>query len=139
MKTNEKLLEMVVRVGRLVGGREGWDVFDIGGGRFAVQADDEHAARLSDNQAIRLAKAAGIDCDVCGRIRGLNDDAEPSQTQKRSWDVFIDTGVNVEMPAHINPDTDEGLAKIREAATAKLLDAIEDGCFDIRCEEYCGE
>lgn len=131
---NEQLLEMVVRVGRLVGGREGWDVFDVGGGQWAVQADDEHAADLADHDAIRLAQAAGIDCDDWGRVRGLHDAAEPSL--RRSWDVYIDTGVNVEMPADVDPDTDDGVAAIKAAATAKLLAAIEEGSFDIRCEEY---
>jgi len=133
---NEALLQMVQRVGRMVGRRQGWDVFDVGVGQYAIQADDDHAAGLDDYQAIEMAIAAGIDCDESGRIRGLHDAADPKAT--RSWDVWIDTGVNVEVPADIDPETEEGVAAIKEAATAKLLDAIEQGCFDIRCEEYRG-
>lgn len=78
------------------------------------------------------AQADGV--KLAGRLR----DAAAGKPVVRSWDVWITTGVNVEMPGDVDPDTDEGVAAIKEAAAAKLLDAIEEGSFDIRCEEYLG-
>lgn len=59
-------------------------------------------------------------------------------SETRTWDVFIDTGVTVKLPASIDPNTEDGLAAIKEAAKAEIIKAIEFGSFDIRCEEYCG-
>jgi hypothetical protein len=137
MKMNEQLLAMVQRVGRLVGGKQGWDVFDIGDNQWVVQADDEHDAGLDDHEAIRLAIEAGVDCDDWGRIRGFHDCAESAST--RTWDVSLQTMVAVEMPADVDPDTAEGVEAIKQAAKAKFIAAIGQDSFDIGVEEYCGE
>jgi len=86
---------------------------------------------LTDNDAYPDESTHAV--ALAGRLR----DAAAGKPLVRSWDVLIDTAVNVEMPADIDPDTERGHAAIKNAAKAKLLAAIEDGSFDIRCEEYC--
>jgi hypothetical protein len=71
---------------------------------------------------------------IAGRLR----DAAAGKPLTRSWDVVIDTAVNVEMPADVDPDSDWGIREIKAAAISKLLAVIEAGEFDIRCDEYCG-
>lgn len=75
-------------------------------------------------------QAAGV------RLAGMLRDAAAGRPLVRTWDVYIDTGVAVTVPADIDPDTDDGVAAIKAAVTAKLIEAIEEGSFDIRCEEY---
>lgn len=75
-------------------------------------------------------QAAGV--KLAARLR----DAAAGKQLMRCFDVWVETGVNVDVPASIDPDTEEGVTAIKAAATAKLLDAIRDGSFDIRCEEY---
>lgn len=49
-----------------------WDIFDTGGGRMQVQADDE-AGTLSDEQAVIEARKAGITADDEGFILESDD------------------------------------------------------------------
>ena len=65
-----------VNLGATVGRSEGWDVFDTGGGRMAVQADDDHDPRLDDSEAIRMAREAGVQCDDDGNLTGKATDAD---------------------------------------------------------------
>jgi hypothetical protein len=76
---------------------------------------------------------------LAGRLRDAAAGCEPAAKPTRTWDVWIDTAVTVEMPADIDPDTDEGYATIHAAAAGKFIDNIENDAFDIRCEEYRGE
>ncbi len=72
---------------------------------------------------------------LAGRLR----DAAAGRKPTRSWDVFMETGVNVEVPADIDPDTNEGFAAIKSAAAAKFLDNVREGSFDIDIVGYCDE
>lgn len=64
-----------INLGATTGREQGWDVFDHGGGEWAVEADDDHEPRLDDNAAIRLARAAGVQCDDDGILVGKAVDA----------------------------------------------------------------
>lgn len=92
------------------------------------------------------------DLEVCGdgtgeyseeqaegvRLAKMLRDAAAGKPLTRTWDVYIDAGISVTMPADIDPETDEGAAAIRAAVKPGLLDEIRDGSFSIRCEEYRG-
>lgn len=52
------ILAKAIHLGQTVGQQEGWDVFDLGNGTFAVR----------DIQAIGLARLAGVLCDDNGNI-----------------------------------------------------------------------
>lgn len=79
------------------------------------------------------SQAEGV--KLAGRLR----DAAAGRQSMRTWDVSIQTMVAVEVPADVDPSTDEGVAIIKQAAKAKFIAAIEEDSFDIGVEEYCGE
>jgi hypothetical protein len=53
-----------------------------------------------------------------------------------SIDVYLDTGVSIAVPAGVDPETEGGLAVIKELARRQFLDMLRDGTFDIRCEYH---
>jgi hypothetical protein len=53
------------------GHTEGWDVFEIGNGCWAIQSDD-NADKIDDIQAIELARRAGIRIDDDGNLIDKN-------------------------------------------------------------------
>jgi hypothetical protein len=61
-------------LGATVGRQQGWDVFNTGTS-YVVQREDERQggeeSLPSDEEAIRLAREAGVDCDDNGTVRGL--------------------------------------------------------------------
>lgn len=89
----------------------GWGVFDVGGGRLAVQADDYHSPRFSDDEAIQLAREAGVQCD---------DDGQLTTTDAERHDVFLDTGVCVTVPRGADHET------IRAAALEAFRRLLDD-------------
>ncbi len=106
--------------------------------------DDEY---INPEYLADVANEIVAGAGVAGMVRGFAakvaaaacqfDASEAKQT--RTWDVWIDTAVTVEMPADIDPDTEEGYAAIHAAAAGKFIDNIENESFDIWCEEYRGE
>jgi hypothetical protein len=46
-------------------------------------------------------------------------------------DVFLGTGVSVELPKGVDPETDDGYQQIKELAITKFRDLIDTGCFDV--------
>jgi len=50
-------------------------------------------------------------------------------------DVYIDSGVCVEVPAGTDLDSDEGYLVIMEAARPKILRAIQEDSFDIEIDD----
>lgn len=56
-----------INLGATIGREQGWDVFDTGG-RLQVQADDDHDPRIDDEEAVRLALAAGVQCNRDGAV-----------------------------------------------------------------------
>jgi hypothetical protein len=46
-------------------------------------------------------------------------------------DVFLGTGVSVELPKGVDPETDEGYQQIKELAITKLRELIDSGRFDV--------
>lgn len=69
---------------------------------------------------------------LAGRLR----DAAAGKPLMRSWDVTVTTIVNVKMPYGVDPSTDAGVDAIKEAIPGKVVDCIDEGAFDISCEEY---
>jgi hypothetical protein len=65
----ENVLTVVTAVqkGREIGLQQGWDVFEVGSGCWAVQSDDEQE-KIDDVQAIALAQAAGIKTNDFGSL-----------------------------------------------------------------------
>jgi hypothetical protein len=106
---------------------------------------DEMRQMLVDAAAALESLTDGMDesgdeaRSLAGRLRDAAAGGETAAKPTRTWDVWIDTAVTVEMPADIDPDTDEGYATIHAAAAGKFIDNIENDAFDIRCEEYRGE
>lgn len=68
------------------------------------------------------------------RLAGMLRDAAAGRPLMRTWTVHLDTGVAVELPADIDPETPDGEAAIEAAARIKFLEAIEQGEYDIRLE-----
>lgn len=58
------------------------------------------------------------------------------QIPTRSYDVFMESFVNVALPATVDTDSDEGYMLLREAATAKYLDAINGSYCEFTWKEY---
>lgn len=80
MNTND-LERIVTEIAETVGERQGWSVFSCYGSErlgdgLAVQRIDDAEILDSDDDAIRLARAAGINCDDEGRVIGLHPMAE---------------------------------------------------------------
>jgi hypothetical protein len=46
-------------------------------------------------------------------------------------DVFLGTGVSVELPNEVAPETDDGYQQIKELAITKFRDLIDSGRFDV--------
>ncbi len=57
-----------INLGATVGREQGWDVFACGNGWMQVQRCDESGLLDSDEEAIRLARAAGVQCDDGGTV-----------------------------------------------------------------------
>jgi hypothetical protein len=57
-----------IRLGETVGQQQGWDVFETDD-RWMVQRDDEQE-KIDDNEAIRLARLAGVVCNDDGELIG---------------------------------------------------------------------
>lgn len=70
------------------------------------------------------------------RLAGWLRDAAAGKPVMRSWDVTVTTIVNVKMPYGVDPSTDAGVDAIKEAIPGKVVDCIDEGAFDISCEEY---
>lgn len=72
----EKLLVVVnaVKVAKTVGIEQGWDLFDVGGGYWSVQSDDDQC-KVTDLEAITLAGLAGLRVDEVGNL--LDKKGEP--------------------------------------------------------------
>lgn len=54
----------------------------------------------------------------------------------RSFDVFMESFVNVVIPEEVDPDSDEGYQMIREAATEKYLKALDSHLAEFTWKEY---
>lgn len=55
----------------------------------------------------------------------------------KSYDVYLDTFVNVMLPDDVNPDTDEGIEAIYEAAIQKFRERLADpGQISLNWERY---
>ena len=65
----ENVLTVVTAVqkGREIGLQQGWDIYEVGGGCWAVRSDDEQG-KIDDDQAIALAQAAGIETNDFGSL-----------------------------------------------------------------------
>ena len=57
-------------------------------------------------------------------------------TPTRAYDVFMESFVNVVLPATVDTDSDEGYMLLREAATSKYLDAISGSYCEFTWKEY---
>jgi hypothetical protein len=55
---------------------------------------------------------------------------------KKSWDVCIDTFLNVLLPADVDPDTEEGRAQLVAIATQRFIDALRYGDAVFTWERY---
>jgi hypothetical protein len=64
---------IAVQKGREIGHEQGWDVFEVGGGCWAIQSDDEQE-KIDDVQAIALAQAVGIKTDEFGNLLNKHGD-----------------------------------------------------------------
>lgn len=64
-----------INLGATVGREQGWDIFERGLGWMQVQRCDESGLLDSDEEAIRLARAAGVLCDDGGTLGGKAVDA----------------------------------------------------------------
>ena len=51
-------------------------------------------------------------------------------------DVYLDTGVCVDVPDATDLDSDDGLRTVKAAAKRALLDLLNNDDFDIQAEEY---
>lgn len=54
----------------------------------------------------------------------------------RSFDVFMESFVNVVIPEEVDPDSDEGYQIIRKAATEKYLKALDAHLAEFTWKEY---
>jgi hypothetical protein len=52
------------------------------------------------------------------------------------YDVYCATGVCVEIPDGVDPDSPEGVELLKRVSTQKFVDAILEGSFDITFEPY---
>lgn len=92
MNTND-LERIVTEIAETVGERQGWSVFSCYGSArlgdgLAVQRIDDAEILDSDDDAIRLARAAGINCDDEGRVIGLHPGAcLGRETEKQEVDA----------------------------------------------------
>jgi hypothetical protein len=58
------------------------------------------------------------------------------QIPTRSYDVFMESFVNVALPATVDTDSDEGYMLLREAAVEKYLEAIHGSYCEFTWKEY---
>lgn len=61
------ILAKAIKVARTAGAKQGWDLFDIGEGHWAVQSDDDQC-KITDLEAIKLAQLAGLRVDEYGNL-----------------------------------------------------------------------
>lgn len=55
----------------------------------------------------------------------------------KSWDVYLDSFVNVLLPDDVDPETLEGHAALRDAAIAKYMELMSDpSCMSFNWERY---
>lgn len=74
---NVLMVAEAVQIAEQRGHTEGWDVFEIGDGCWAVQSDDDQNMAagkpfIDDIQAIKLARRAGIRIDDDGNLIDKN-------------------------------------------------------------------
>ncbi len=62
-------IAQAIRIGSHIGRREGWDIFEGSDDVWRVEADHDAALLDTDDQAIRLARRAGVQCDDDGVIQ----------------------------------------------------------------------
>ena len=53
-------------------------------------------------------------------------------------DVFLGSGVSVEVPDGVNPSTNDGYMVVKELARTKFLDLLDGKGFDIEIEDEHG-
>ena len=71
MAENVLTVAEAIQIAMQRGPAEGWDVFEIGNGCWAVQSDDDWD-KIDDIQAIKLARRAGICVDEDGNLIDKN-------------------------------------------------------------------
>ncbi len=54
----------------------------------------------------------------------------------KTFDIFLDTGVSVEAPDDLDPESEAGYEALRQAAIAKFTAMFEGDSFDISYEEF---
>lgn len=59
------------QVAKEKGSEQGWDLFDVGSGYWSVQSDDDQD-KITDGEAIVLAKLAGLRVDEVGNLIDKN-------------------------------------------------------------------
>jgi hypothetical protein len=64
---------------------------------------------------------------------GYNEENEKMDSATQDVYVYLDTGVTVEVPANLDPDSDEWLRAVKEACRAKFRKLL-DGDFDVCAE-----
>ena len=53
----------------------------------------------------------------------------------QSFDVFLGSGVSVQVPDGVDPDTNEGYQTIKDAAREKFLGMLNGGGFDVEIDK----
>jgi hypothetical protein len=54
----------------------------------------------------------------------------------KSYDVYIDSGINLKVPSTTDPDTPEGYAVLKDLATKKFIDMLVKNQIDFTHEPF---
>jgi hypothetical protein len=57
----------------------------------------------------------------------------------KSYDVYIDSGINLQIPSTTDPDTPEGYEVLKDLATKKFIDMLVKNKIDFTHEPLDGD
>ncbi len=57
----------------------------------------------------------------------------------KSYDVYIDSGINLKVPSTIDPDTPEGYEVLKDLATKKFIDMLVKNEIEFTHEPLDGD
>lgn len=57
----------------------------------------------------------------------------------KTYDVFLDSGISVDLPDDTDPESAAGYEALKAAAAARFTAMLEEDSFDITYEEFVTE